>query len=67
MLAFAAAIRTIHGTLSHAVIMPAALPRLYIARLMGHENAQMVYEIYAIWIEEMNRKQVVMLHSGRVF
>jgi integrase len=67
VLAFAAAIRTIHGTLSHAVLLPAALTRLYIARLMGHENAQMVYEIYATWIEEMNRKQVVMLHSGRVF
>jgi len=30
---------------------------------MGHENAQMVYEIYATWIEEMNSEQVAMLNA----
>ena len=28
----------------------------FIANQMGHVNAQMVYEIYATWIEEMNTK-----------
>jgi len=35
----------------------------FIASQMGHENAQMVYEIYAKWIEEMNSDQVAMLNS----
>lgn len=35
----------------------------FIANQMGHENAQMVYEIYATWIEEMNSEQVAMLNS----
>jgi integrase len=35
----------------------------FIANQMGHENAQMVYEIYATWIEEMNGEQVDMLNS----
>jgi len=30
---------------------------------MGHENAQMVYEVYAAWIEEMNNEQVEMLNK----
>jgi integrase len=30
---------------------------------MGHENAQMVYEIYSTWIEEMNGEQVEMLNT----
>lgn len=34
----------------------------FIANPMGHENAQMVYEIYATWIEEMNSEQVAMLN-----
>jgi integrase len=35
----------------------------FIANQMGHENAQMVYEIYATWIEEMNGAQVDMLNA----
>lgn len=35
----------------------------FIANQMGHENAQMVFEIYATWIEEMNGEQVDMLNS----
>ncbi len=35
----------------------------FIANQMGHENAQMVYEIYATWIEEMNSEQVAMLNA----
>ena len=30
---------------------------------MGHENAQMVYEVYGAWIEEMNGEQVLMLND----
>jgi integrase len=30
---------------------------------MGHENAQMVYEVYSTWIEEMNGDQLSMLNS----
>jgi len=29
---------------------------------MGHENAQMVYEVCGAWIEEMNGEQVPMLN-----
>ena len=47
MLAFVAAIRTIHGTLSHAVFGPQAQTRLIIANQMGHKYAQIVYEIDA--------------------
>ncbi|KFX18808.1 integrase [Pectobacterium parvum] len=32
------------------------------ANQMGHENAQMVYEIYGKWIEDMNEDQVGMLN-----
>ncbi|KFF69229.1 integrase [Pectobacterium brasiliense] len=32
------------------------------ANQMGHENAQMVYEIYRKWIEDMNEDQVGMLN-----
>ncbi|MFY9993582.1 MAG: site-specific integrase [Leclercia sp.] len=35
----------------------------FIANQMGHENAQMVYEIYATWIEELNNEQVAMLNA----
>ncbi|MDJ1654915.1 DUF3596 domain-containing protein [Raoultella sp. Ech2A] len=35
----------------------------FIANQMGHENAQMVYEVYSTWIEEMNGDQVSMLNS----
>jgi hypothetical protein len=31
---------------------------------MGHENAQMVYEVYSTWIEEMNGEQVLMLNEA---
>ncbi|GMB64783.1 hypothetical protein PPNK14_26740 [Pectobacterium parmentieri] len=34
----------------------------FIANQMGHENAQMVYEIYRKWIEYMNEDQVGMLN-----
>ena len=30
----------------------------FIASQMGHENAQMVYEVYATWIEDLNNSQV---------
>jgi integrase len=33
---------------------------------MGHENAQMVYEIYSAWIEELNGEQVKMLNAKLV-
>lgn len=35
----------------------------FIANQMGHENAQMVYDVYSTWIEEMNGNQVSMLNS----
>ncbi len=35
----------------------------FIASQMGHENAQMVYEIYGAWIEEMNQDQIGMLND----
>ncbi|ASA06866.1 integrase [Enterobacter hormaechei subsp. xiangfangensis] len=35
----------------------------FIASQMGHENAQMVYEVYGAWIEEMNGEQVLMLNN----
>lgn len=35
----------------------------FIASQMGHENAQMVYEVYGAWIEEMNGDQVLMLNE----
>lgn len=35
----------------------------FIANQMGHETAQMVYEIYATWTEEMNSEQVAMLNA----
>lgn len=35
----------------------------FIASQMGHENAQMVYEVYAAWIEELSGDQVNMLNS----
>jgi integrase len=30
---------------------------------MGHENAQMVYDVYSAWIEELNGEQVLMLNN----
>ncbi|MCE9885162.1 site-specific integrase [Obesumbacterium proteus] len=35
----------------------------FIASQMGHENAQMVYEIYGTWIEDMNNEQINMLNA----
>ncbi|MHC5178623.1 tyrosine-type recombinase/integrase [Serratia rhizosphaerae] len=35
----------------------------FIADQMGHDNAQMVYEIYGKWIKEMNGEQVNMLND----
>lgn len=35
----------------------------FIADQMGHENAQMVYDVYGAWIEELNGDQVIMLNS----
>ncbi|SLM63545.1 MULTISPECIES: Arm DNA-binding domain-containing protein [Dickeya] len=35
----------------------------FIANQMGHENAQMVFEIYGRWIEEMSGDQVNMLNQ----
>ncbi|EZI31879.1 putative integrase [Pantoea agglomerans] len=35
----------------------------FIANQMGHENAQMVFEIYATWIEELNIEQIDMLNN----
>lgn len=35
----------------------------FIADQMGHDNAQMVYEIYGKWIGEMNGEQVNMLND----
>ncbi len=35
----------------------------FIANQMGHENAQMVYEIYATWIDELNNEQIRMLNA----
>ncbi|AVR04050.1 tyrosine-type recombinase/integrase [Pluralibacter gergoviae] len=35
----------------------------FIASQMGHENAQMVYEVYGAWIEELNGDQVSMLNN----
>jgi len=38
--------------------LPAAANPSFIANQMGHDNAQMVYEIYATCREEMNSEQV---------
>lgn len=35
----------------------------FIASQMGHEDAQMVYQVYSAWIEDMNPDQVKMLNS----
>ncbi|TLV08865.1 hypothetical protein FE839_21080 [Klebsiella indica] len=35
----------------------------FIDNQMGHENAQMVYDVYSTWIEKMNGDQVSMLNS----
>lgn len=35
----------------------------FIASQMGHENAQMVYEIYGAWIDDMNGEQISMLNA----
>lgn len=35
----------------------------FIADQMGHENAQMVYEIYGAWMEDMNSEQIEMLNA----
>jgi len=35
----------------------------FIANQMGHENAQMVYEVYGTWIEALNGYLVLMLNS----
>jgi len=35
----------------------------FIASQMGHENAQMVYEVYGAWLEELNGEQVLMLNG----
>lgn len=35
----------------------------FIASQMGHDNAQMVYEIYGTWIEELNSEQITMLNA----
>jgi len=34
---------------------------------MGHENAQMVYEVYAAWIEEMNNEWAEMSNEKLAF
>lgn len=36
----------------------------FIASQMGHENSQMVYEVYGKWIGEMNQNQVDMLNES---
>ena len=33
----------------------------FIANQMGHENAQMVYDVYGAWVEELNGSQVQMI------
>lgn len=38
----------------------------FIANQMGHENAQMVYEVYGMWIEELSGEQVTMLNAKLV-
>ena len=35
----------------------------FIASQMGHENAQIVYDVYSTWIEEMNDDRVAMLNN----
>ena len=44
-------------------LLPAGANPSFIANQMGHENAQMVYEVYSTWIEEMNGDQVAMLNN----
>ncbi|MBU9866775.1 site-specific integrase [Rahnella aceris] len=36
----------------------------FIANQMGHENAQMVYEIYGAWMEDMNSDQIEKLNKA---
>jgi len=45
------------------LVLSAGANPSFIASQMGHKNAQRVYEIYASWIEEMNRELVAMLNS----
>ncbi|CAD7564681.1 Phage integrase [Citrobacter europaeus] len=35
----------------------------FIANQMGHENAQIVSEVYSTWIKEMNGDRVAMLNN----
>ncbi|HHL2712426.1 TPA: tyrosine-type recombinase/integrase [Yersinia enterocolitica] len=35
----------------------------FIASQMGHENAQMVFEVYGAWMDEMNSDQISLLNS----
>jgi integrase len=35
----------------------------FIATQMGHENAQMVYDVYGSWIGELSGSQVDMLNT----
>lgn len=44
-------------------LLPAGANPSFIANQMGHENVQMVYEVYSTWIEEMNGDQVAMLNN----
>ncbi|MGK7359691.1 site-specific integrase, partial [Salmonella enterica] len=45
-------------TLACCLLTPA-----FIAGQMGHETPQMVYEIYGMWIDDMNDDQVAMLKA----
>lgn len=36
----------------------------FIASQMGHENAQMVYEVYATWMDDMNKDQIELINRN---
>jgi len=44
-------------------MMTAGANPSFIASQMGHENAQMVYEIYSAWMQDMNSDQISMLNK----
>jgi len=35
----------------------------FIASQMGHENAQMLFEVYGAWMDEMNNEQNGLLNA----
>ncbi|MDU6412305.1 MAG: site-specific integrase, partial [Yersiniaceae bacterium] len=47
-------------------LLSAGVNPSFIAARMGHQHAQMVYEIYGRWIEEMSGERINMLNEKLV-